>query len=247
MKRLEAKGWRDEERSGRGPHGVGSDRRRWRGAMPSSGHHVSLRTLGREHGRNYDCPFPMERRQAARTAAEATIYSRNRTRRGALTLTIRRARTGTSSTVAVRRSNMRLAQERAIPILQYPRPSSYSSLHLPPMPTISRILQALEPSATLAMAAKAKELSRAGKKVYDFSVGEPDFVTPAIFAKRRRRHARRAYALHRRQRNPRIEAGRRDRLYQAARIGLRRRSGRGLQRRKAFAAQCVHGPLQSGR
>jgi aspartate aminotransferase len=46
-------------------------------------------------------------------------------------------------------------------------------------PTISRILQALEPSATLAMAAKAKELSRAGKKVYDFSVGEPDFVTPA--------------------------------------------------------------------
>jgi aspartate aminotransferase len=46
-------------------------------------------------------------------------------------------------------------------------------------PTISHILQALEPSATLAMAAKAKELSRAGKKVYDFSVGEPDFATPA--------------------------------------------------------------------
>lgn len=46
-------------------------------------------------------------------------------------------------------------------------------------PTISRILQALEPSATLAMAAKAKELSRSGKKVYDFSVGEPDFATPA--------------------------------------------------------------------
>jgi aspartate aminotransferase len=45
-------------------------------------------------------------------------------------------------------------------------------------PTISRIVQALEPSATLAMAAKAKELSAAGKKVYDFSVGEPDFTTP---------------------------------------------------------------------
>lgn len=45
-------------------------------------------------------------------------------------------------------------------------------------PSISRILQALEPSATLAMAAKAKELSRAGKKVFDFSVGEPDFPTP---------------------------------------------------------------------
>jgi aspartate aminotransferase len=45
-------------------------------------------------------------------------------------------------------------------------------------PTISRIIQALEPSATLAMAAKAKELVAAGKTVYDFSVGEPDFTTP---------------------------------------------------------------------
>ncbi len=45
--------------------------------------------------------------------------------------------------------------------------------------SVSRIVQSLEPSATLAMAAKAKELSRAGKKVYDFSVGEPDFNTPA--------------------------------------------------------------------
>lgn len=45
-------------------------------------------------------------------------------------------------------------------------------------PTVSRIVQALEPSATLAMAAKAKELKAAGKKVFDFSVGEPDFTTP---------------------------------------------------------------------
>ena len=44
--------------------------------------------------------------------------------------------------------------------------------------SISKIVQALEPSATLAMAAKAKELKAAGKKVYDFSVGEPDFNTP---------------------------------------------------------------------
>ena len=43
---------------------------------------------------------------------------------------------------------------------------------------------ALEPTATLAMAAKAKELTAAGKKVYDFSVGEPDFTTPSsIFAR----------------------------------------------------------------
>lgn len=45
-------------------------------------------------------------------------------------------------------------------------------------PTISRIIQALEPSATLAMAAKARELKAAGKEVVDFSVGEPDFTTP---------------------------------------------------------------------
>ncbi len=45
-------------------------------------------------------------------------------------------------------------------------------------PSISRIVQALEPSATLAMAAKAKDLKASGKTVYDFSVGEPDFTTP---------------------------------------------------------------------
>ena len=43
---------------------------------------------------------------------------------------------------------------------------------------ISNIVHALEPSATLAMAAKAKELTAAGKTVFDFSVGEPDFTTP---------------------------------------------------------------------
>jgi len=45
-------------------------------------------------------------------------------------------------------------------------------------PTISRVVQALEPSATMAMAAKAKELKATGKTVYDLSLGEPDFDTP---------------------------------------------------------------------
>jgi len=44
---------------------------------------------------------------------------------------------------------------------------------------LSKIVQALEPSATLAMSAKAKELSAQGKTVYDLSVGEPDFITPS--------------------------------------------------------------------
>lgn len=43
---------------------------------------------------------------------------------------------------------------------------------------VSKIVSALEPSATLAMSAKAKELTAAGKTVYDLSVGEPDFITP---------------------------------------------------------------------
>jgi aspartate aminotransferase len=46
-------------------------------------------------------------------------------------------------------------------------------------PVISRLVQALEPSATLAMAAKARQLKASGKTIFDFSVGEPDFNTPA--------------------------------------------------------------------
>jgi len=44
--------------------------------------------------------------------------------------------------------------------------------------TTSRIVDSLEPSATIAMAAKARELKATGKKVYDFTLGEPDFTTP---------------------------------------------------------------------
>jgi aspartate aminotransferase len=43
---------------------------------------------------------------------------------------------------------------------------------------ISKRIQALAPSATMAMAAKAKEIKAASKTVYDFSLGEPDFNTP---------------------------------------------------------------------
>ena len=45
-------------------------------------------------------------------------------------------------------------------------------------PTVSRIVQALEPSATIAMAGKAREMKAAGHTVYDLSLGEPDFTTP---------------------------------------------------------------------
>lgn len=43
---------------------------------------------------------------------------------------------------------------------------------------LSPALQKLKPSATLAAAAKAKELKEKGIKVLDFTLGEPDFITP---------------------------------------------------------------------
>ncbi len=46
-------------------------------------------------------------------------------------------------------------------------------------PAISKIVQSLQPSATIAMAGKARELKAAGNTVYDLSLGEPDFDTPA--------------------------------------------------------------------
>lgn len=43
---------------------------------------------------------------------------------------------------------------------------------------VSKIVQGVQPSATLAMSAKAKELKAQGETVYNLSVGEPDFNTP---------------------------------------------------------------------
>ena len=43
---------------------------------------------------------------------------------------------------------------------------------------ISKLATSVKPSATLAAGAKARQLKAAGVKVYDFSLGEPDFDTP---------------------------------------------------------------------
>ena len=51
-----------------------------------------------------------------------------------------------------------------------------------PHPSCLRLagrMNALEPSATLAMAARAQALAAAGADVVDLSVGEPDFPTPS--------------------------------------------------------------------
>ncbi len=43
---------------------------------------------------------------------------------------------------------------------------------------ISKMAAAVQPSATLAAGAKARQLKAQGVHVYDFSLGEPDFLTP---------------------------------------------------------------------
>jgi aspartate aminotransferase len=43
---------------------------------------------------------------------------------------------------------------------------------------ISKMAAAVQPSATLAAAAKARQLKAEGVNVFDFSLGEPDFLTP---------------------------------------------------------------------
>jgi aspartate aminotransferase len=48
---------------------------------------------------------------------------------------------------------------------------------LSPLP-VSKMAAAVQPSATLAAGAKARQLNADGVHVYDFSLGEPDFPTP---------------------------------------------------------------------
>src|SRR4051794_30195055 len=48
---------------------------------------------------------------------------------------------------------------------------------------ISKMAAAVQPSATLAAGAKAKQLKAEGIGVFDFSLGEPDFTTPEHICK----------------------------------------------------------------
>jgi aspartate aminotransferase len=48
---------------------------------------------------------------------------------------------------------------------------------------ISSLAASVQPSATLAAGAKARQMRAAGIKVFDFSLGEPDFPTPAHICK----------------------------------------------------------------
>src|ERR1700756_3000507 len=46
-----------------------------------------------------------------------------------------------------------------------------------PIP-VSKLASSIQPSATLAAGAKARQLKAEGIQVFDFSLGEPDFPTP---------------------------------------------------------------------
>src|SRR5438270_4249655 len=48
----------------------------------------------------------------------------------------------------------------------------------PFMITISKLASAVQPSATMAAGAKARQLRASGVSVFDFSLGEPDQPTP---------------------------------------------------------------------
>ena len=48
---------------------------------------------------------------------------------------------------------------------------------------ISTLASSVQPSATIAAALKARQLKAAGVRVFDFSLGEPDFPTPAHICK----------------------------------------------------------------
>ena len=48
---------------------------------------------------------------------------------------------------------------------------------------VSKLAGSVLPSATLAAGAKARQMKAAGIKVYDFSLGEPDFPTPEHICK----------------------------------------------------------------
>ena len=56
-------------------------------------------------------------------------------------------------------------------------PSSYDHARSPL--TLAERMQSLQPSATLAMAARASAMKAEGVDVIDLSVGEPDFPTPS--------------------------------------------------------------------
>ena len=82
---------------------------------------------------------------------------------------------------------------------------------------------------------------RAGKTVYDFSLGEPDFTTPEHICQAAvDGDAGRPHPLHRRQRHSRAARQPSPSSSRSGTAWTTRRPGRRLQRRQALAAQRLH-------
>ena len=114
--------------------------------------------------------------------------------------------------------------------------------------TTSRAVDALEPSATIAMAAKARQLKSTGKTVYDFTLGEPDFTTPehicaaAVAAmKAGHTHYTAAGGI------AELKAAVAQIVYRAAWTRIRGGPSRDFQRCQAFVAQRVYCAVESRR
>ena len=111
--------------------------------------------------------------------------------------------------------------------------------------TWPRRMAALEPSATLAMAARAGAMKAEGIDVIDLSVGEPDFPTPAHIC----RAAAEAIAaglhqVHARRRHPALRKAVAADYTPADRAGGHARPGDRLQRGQARPPQRLHRPAR---
>ena len=111
---------------------------------------------------------------------------------------------------------------------------------------ISQMAAAVQPSATLAAGAKARQLKAEGIHVFDFSLGEPDFPTPehicqAAVKAMQDGHTHYTPATGIAELRAPSPAG-----YQKTYgLQLHRRAGHRLQRRQALAAQRPGGHLSA--
>src|SRR5215471_11039190 len=112
---------------------------------------------------------------------------------------------------------------------------------------LSPAVRSLKPSATIAAAAKAKALKSQGITVYDFTLGEPDFNTPAHIQEAARAAMQAGHTHY-------TASGGIPELKKAI-CGVRARSqaevraepGRRLEWREALDPQRAHSPVRAGR
>jgi aspartate aminotransferase len=94
---------------------------------------------------------------------------------------------------------------RAPPLQDVSTSRSNQANRTPMTIKLSARVQAVKPSATLAITARAKELRAAGKDVIGLGAGEPDFDTPDHIKRPPSPPSRRLHQVHRRRRHPELK------------------------------------------